>query len=195
MITSLPNLLTLSRIAAIPVLALLFLLPAPAGPWLALAVFVAAGITDYLDGHIARTRQLQSNLGRMLDPIADKLFVAAVIFVLVAADRVTGVHIVAAAVILCREIVVSGLREFLTELRVGLPVSRLSKWKTAVQMVAMGVLLIAPANPFGLSLDIFGLALLWIAAALTVVTGFGYLRVGLNHATGRASRGGDGVRP
>ncbi|MBM3541702.1 MAG: CDP-diacylglycerol--glycerol-3-phosphate 3-phosphatidyltransferase [Alphaproteobacteria bacterium] len=195
MITSLPNLLTLSRIAAIPVLALLFLLPAPAGPWLALAVFVAAGITDYLDGHIARTRQLQSSLGRMLDPIADKLFVAAVIFVLVAADRVTGVHIVAAAVILCREIVVSGLREFLADLRVGLPVSRLSKWKTAVQMVAMGVLLIAPASPFGLSLDGLGLGLLWIAAALTVATGLGYLRVGLSHATGRATRGGDGARP
>jgi cardiolipin synthase len=189
MIASTPNLLTLSRIAAIPVLALLFLLPAPTGPWLALAVFVAAGITDYLDGHIARTRQLQSSLGRMLDPIADKLFVAAVIFVLVAADRVTDVHILPAAIILCREIVVSGLREFLAELRVSLPVSRLSKWKTGVQMVAMGVLLIAPAEPFGLSLDVFGLTLLWAAAALTVVTGFSYLRVGLSHATGRAARG------
>jgi cardiolipin synthase len=189
MIASTPNLLTLSRIAAVPVLALLFLLPAPTGPWLALAVFVAAGITDYLDGHIARTRQLQSGLGRMLDPIADKLFVAAVIFVLVAAGRVTDVHILPAAIILCREIVVSGLREFLAELRVSLPVSQLSKWKTGVQMVAMGVLLIAPAEPFGLSLDVPGLTLLWAAAALTVVTGFSYLRVGLSHATGRAARG------
>ncbi len=184
---NLPNLLTLSRIGAIPVLALVFLLPAPAGPWLAFAVFALAGITDYLDGHIARARQLQSKLGALLDPIADKLFVAAVIFILVAAGRLDGLNVLPAAVILCREIVVSGLREFLAGLNVGLPVSRLSKWKTAVQMAAMGSLLLAPATPFGLPLHGPGIALLWAAAALTVVTGAGYMRIGMRHA---ASPGG-----
>ncbi|MFN0044257.1 MAG: CDP-diacylglycerol--glycerol-3-phosphate 3-phosphatidyltransferase [Alphaproteobacteria bacterium] len=182
MMAHLPNLLTLSRIGAIPVLALIFLLPAPAGPWLAFAVFAIAGITDYLDGHFARSRQLQSRLGALLDPIADKLFVAAVIFILIAAGRLDGLNVLPAAVILCREIVISGLREFLAGLNVDLPVNRLSKWKTAAQMTAMGLLLLAPAMPFGLPLHGSGIALLWAAAALTLVTGVGYMRIGLGHA-------------
>lgn len=188
MITSLPNLLTLSRIVSIPVLAGVFLfVPPPLGPWLAFALYVVACATDFLDGYIARSRQLQSSLGRLLDPIADKLFVAAVIFLLVAAQEVTGLSILAAAIILCREIVVSGLREFLAALNVGLPVSRLSKWKTGIQMAAMGILLIGGAGPAGT--QALGIAGLWLAAALTVVTGWNYFRVGLRHvaAAGRGS--------
>lgn len=181
MITSLPNMLTLSRIAAIPVLVALFFVPAPAGPWLALGVFALAGVTDFLDGHIARTRQLQSRLGIMLDPIADKLLVSAILFLLVAFGRVEGVHIVAAAIILCREIVVSGLREFLATLQVGMPVSRLAKWKTAIQMVAMAFLILGDAGPPGT--EEVGLAALWLAAALTLITGYTYFRGGLRHAT------------
>ena len=161
MITSLPNLLTLSRIAAIPVLVALFFVPAPTGPWLALAVFALAGVTDFLDGHIARTRQL--------------------IFLLVAFRRVEGVHIVAAAIILCREIIVSGLREFLATLQVGMPVSRLAKWKTVIQMVAMALLILGNAGPPGT--ETIGLIALWAAAALTLVTGYTYFRGGLRHAT------------
>jgi cardiolipin synthase len=183
MITSLPNLLTLSRIAAIPVLVALFFVPAPAGPWLALAVFALAGITDFLDGHIARTRQLQSRLGVMLDPIADKLLVASIIFLLVAFGRVEGPHIIPAAIILCREIIVSGLREFLATLHVGMPVSRLSKWKTAIQMVAMAFLILGDAGPPGT--ETVGLIALWAAAALTLVTGYTYFRGGLRHATAK----------
>ena len=181
MITSLPNLLTLSRIAAIPVLVALFFVPAPAGPWAALAVFALAGVTDFLDGHIARTRQLQSRLGVLLDPIADKLLVSSIIFLLVAFGRVEGPHIIPAAVILCREIIVSGLREFLATLQVGMPVSRLAKWKTAIQMVAMAFLILGNAGPPGT--ETVGLAALWLAAALTLVTGYTYFRSGLRHAT------------
>jgi cardiolipin synthase (CMP-forming) len=188
MITSLPNMLTLSRIVFIPVLAGVFLFVAPPlGQWLAFALYAAACATDFLDGYFARSRQLQSSLGRLLDPIADKLFVAAVIFLLVAAQEVTGLSILAAAIILCREIVVSGLREFLAALNVGLPVSRLSKWKTGIQMVAMGILLIGDAGPAGTAE--VGIAGLWLAALLTVVTGWNYFRVGLRHvaAAGRNS--------
>jgi cardiolipin synthase len=181
MITSLPNLLTLSRIGAIPVLVALFFVPAPTGPWLALAVFALAGVTDFLDGHIARRRQLQSRLGVMLDPIADKLLVSSIIFLLVAFGRVEGPHIIPAAVILCREIIVSGLREFLATLQVGMPVSRLSKWKTAIQMVAMAFLILGNAGPPGT--EAVGLIALWVAAALTLVTGYTYFRGGLRHAT------------
>lgn len=181
MITSLPNMLTLSRIGAIPVLAALFFVPSPLGPWLALCVFALAGVTDFLDGHIARTRQLQSRLGIMLDPIADKLLVSSIIFLLVAFGRVEGANIIPAAVILCREIVVSGLREFLATLQVGMPVTRLSKWKTAIQMMAMAFLILGNAGPPGTVM--VGLVALWVAAALTLVTGYTYFRGGLRHAT------------
>lgn len=180
MIASLPNMLTLSRIGAIPVLVALFFVPSPVGPWLALGVFALAGVTDFLDGHIARTRQLQSRLGIMLDPIADKLLVSSITFLLVAFGRVEGPDIIPAAVILCREIVVSGLREFLATLQVGMPVTRLSKWKTAIQMVAMAFLILGDAGPPGTAT--IGLIALWVAAALTLVTGYTYFRGGLRHA-------------
>ncbi|MFO0995581.1 MAG: CDP-diacylglycerol--glycerol-3-phosphate 3-phosphatidyltransferase [Alphaproteobacteria bacterium] len=183
MISNLPNILTASRIGAIPVIALLLFLPEPLGPWLAALAFVLAALTDFFDGYIARRRQQQSSLGVLLDPIADKLLVAAVLFMLVAFHHVTGATIVPAAIILCREILVSGLREFLAGLRIDLPVSRLAKWKTGIQMIAIIVLLLAGTTPSVLAA--IGAIGLWIAAALTVITGYDYFRQGLRQIAAR----------
>ena len=184
MLTQLPNLLTMSRIAAIPVVVCLMLFVAPpAGNWLAFAVYCYAAITDFFDGYLARAWGQQSSLGRFLDPIADKLLVAALLLTLVGVGRFSGVHVLPAAVILCREILVSGLREFLATARVGLPVSMLAKWKTTVQILALGFLIVGPAGPrFGpLTTTQVGLVGLWIAAVLTLITGFDYLMAGLRH--------------
>lgn len=182
--TTLPNLLTLSRIVAIPLLIALFWVASPTGNWLAFAVFAAAGLTDLLDGWLARRWQQVSALGRFLDPIADKLLVAAALLMLVAANRIDGFTVLPAVVILCREIMVSGLREFLAELRVSVPVSRLAKWKTTIQMFAIGVLLVGDAGPAGIPVKLIGEIGLWLAAALTIVTGYDYLRAGMAYLTG-----------
>ncbi len=145
--SNLPNALTVSRIVAIPVVCLLLLPDTSWGAWVALVVYTVACITDFLDGYLARTWQQQSRFGRMLDPIADKLLVASLLLMLVGIDRLSGVHILPAAVILCREITVSGLREYLAELRVGMPVTRLAKWKTGIQMGAIGFLVVGDAGP------------------------------------------------
>jgi cardiolipin synthase (CMP-forming) len=182
---SLPNLLTLSRILAIPLVVASFYVPGDYARWFACALFSAAGITDWLDGHMARRWEQQSELGRFLDPIADKLLVAATLFMLVAKDRFsTEWSLLPALVILCREILVSGLREYLAGLRVGMPVSRLAKWKTAIQMVAIGVLIVGDAGPAFLPVTAIGELLLWVAALLTLMTGYDYLRAGLAHMTG-----------
>jgi cardiolipin synthase len=174
--------LTLSRIAAIPVLTALFFVPGDWVPYIACAVYTAAAVTDYLDGYFARAWKQQSKLGRIFDPIADKLLVAATILLLVAFDRVTGVLVLAALVILCREVLVSGLREFLAELRIGLPVSGLAKWKTGIQMTALGFLIVGDAQPTAfLPVTWIGVTGLWIAAVLTLVTGWDYLMAGLRH--------------
>jgi len=180
---SLPNLLTLSRILAIPIVVASFYVHGDYARWFACALFSAAGVTDWLDGHMARRWAQQSELGRFLDPIADKLLVAATLFMLVATDRLSSGAILPALVILCREILVSGLREYLAELRVGLPVSKLAKWKTAIQMVAIGVLIVGDAGPAFLPVAAIGELLLWVAALLTLVTGYDYLRAGLSHMT------------
>ena len=184
---SLPNLLTLSRIVAVPLLVALLWWPRwEAGFALAFALYCLMGITDYFDGYVARARGTVSKLGQFLDPIADKIMVAAVILMLVGTRHedsavITGVHIIAALVILLREIAVSGLREFLAGLQVSLPVSRLAKWKTTLQLVAFGALILAGALPAVAFVKVTGLACLWGAAALTMVTGWDYLRVGLKH--------------
>lgn len=183
MITSLPNLLTLSRIVVIPVLVALFFMPGETAKWAALAIFALAGVTDYFDGYFARTRRQISALGRFLDPVADKLLVASVILLLVAFGRIAGWTVLPALVILCREILVSGLREFLAGLRVRVPVSRLAKWKTGIQMVAIGFLIVGDAVPDGIPALAIGAAGLWIAAGLTLVTGYDYLRSGLKYMT------------
>jgi cardiolipin synthase len=185
---NLPNLLTLARVAAIPVVLACMAagfagsLDADWAHWLASLLFMAASITDYFDGWLARRWQMVSRLGRFLDPIADKLLVASVLLLMCAFGTLAGVHVIAALVILCREIMVSGLREFLAELRVGLPVSSAAKWKTAIQMLALAVLLVGNSGPPWVMP--LGLALLWFSAALTLWTGYDYLRAGLEHMLG-----------
>jgi cardiolipin synthase len=181
MLTSPPNLLTLGRVLAVPALAAAFYIPGDSGKWATCVIFSLAAITDFFDGYLARSWSMQSSFGRMLDPIADKLLVGAAILMLVHFDRAP---VLPSLVILSREIIVSGLREFLAELRVGLPVSRLAKWKTAVQMTALGFLLAGTAAPWWVFADQIGWYGLWLAAGLTVVTGLDYLYVGLRHSTG-----------
>ena len=184
MLTTLPNLLTLSRILVIPALVGAFYLERPLSNWVTAALFTAAGLTDYLDGYLARSWDQVTRFGRFLDPVADKVMVATAIFMMVHLGPLTGWLVLPALVILCREIIVSGLREFLAEINVSVPVSRLAKWKTALQMIALGLLLLGDAGrPFIPALQI-GTWALWIAALLTLVTGYDYLRAGLRHMTG-----------
>ncbi len=180
---NLPNALTLSRILATPVVCLLLFHGTNLGSWLALGVWIYACVTDFLDGWLARTWQQQSTFGRMLDPIADKLLVSSVLLVLVGVDRLSGAAIFPAAIILCREILVSGLREFLAQLQVRVPVTQLSKWKTTLQMVAIGFLVVGDTGPTIGSIGSvqIGLYGLWAAAVLTLVTGYDYLRASLNY--------------
>lgn len=180
---TLANCLTYGRLVAVPVLvALLFWPEEHSARFAALGVFIAAGITDYLDGYVARTYAQTSALGRMLDPIADKLLVAACLLMLVADHTISGVSVWAAIVILCREVLVSGLREYLAELKVGVPVSKVAKYKTTLQIMALGFLVAGPAGETILPGTVtIGLVLLWIAAALTLYTGWDYMRAGIRH--------------
>lgn len=179
---TLPNLLTLSRIVAVPLLAAFLWWPGWAtGYAIAFCLYCLMGITDYFDGYLARAQGTVSKLGVFLDPIADKIMVAAVILVLVATRDIVGVPVIAALVILTREIAVSGLREFLAQLQVSMPVSRMAKWKTTLQLVALGGLILAGALPQLPWLKDVALAALWGAALLTLITGWDYLRVGLKH--------------
>ncbi len=181
---AIPNVLTYLRIAAVPALAAcLYFLEGDLGRWAAFAVFVSAGLTDWLDGFLARVWSQQSSLGRMLDPIADKLLVGIALLMLVHDHTISGVSIWAAIIVLCREILVSGLREYLAELNVKVHVTMLAKWKTTVQMIALAVLLVGPAvQEAAPQLTLAGLLLLWIAALLTLWTGYDYLRAGIRHA-------------
>jgi cardiolipin synthase len=183
--TSLPNILTYARIAMVPVVVGCVVYEGDWARWLALVVFIVAGITDFFDGYLARAWAQQSNLGRMLDPIADKLLVAAVLLALTREGTIAGYSLWAALVILCREILVSGLREFLAELRVSVPVSQLAKWKTTIQMIALAFLLAGPAGDKLVSgVTEVGIALLWAAAILTLYTGYDYFKAGIDHLTG-----------
>lgn len=186
-VLTLPNLLSLSRIVAVPALVAFLWWPRwEFGFGIAFALYCLMGITDYFDGYLARAQGTVSKLGVFLDPIADKIMVAAVILMLVGTRHddiavINGVHIIAALIILLREIAVSGLREFLAGLQVSLPVSRLAKWKTTLQLVAFGALILAGALPALGWIKLVGLVSLWGAAALTLVTGWDYLRAGLRH--------------
>src|SRR5262245_2226081 len=179
---SLPNLLTYGRLVAVPVVAGLILWGGDVARWIALALFIGAAITDFFDGYLARRWAQQSALGRMLDPIADNVLVAAVLLVLAADRTIAGAHLWAGIIILSREVLVSGLREFLAELRVSVPVTKVAKWKTTVQLIAIGFLIAGPAGdkivPY---VSEFGLFCLWIAAALTLYTGYDYFRAGIGH--------------
>ena len=179
--TNLPTLLTLSRIAAIPVLVGLLYVQEVWVDWAAMFLFVAAAVTDYLDGHFARSWSQTSTIGTILDPIADKLLVGAVLMLLVAFDKISGISVLPALLILLREIMVSGLREFLVPLGAKLLVSPLAKWKTGIQMTALGFLIVGNSGPWFVPVVLIGDLLLWIAGALTLITGSDYLRVGLRY--------------
>ena len=184
---TLPNLLTLSRILAVPILVYLLWMPSWYDYAITFVLYCLVGITDYFDGYLARAQKTVSRLGVFLDPIADKIMVVAVIVMLISSRQASGVpvihdfHIVPALVILLREITVSGLREFLAGLQVSVPVSKLAKWKTTFQMVSLGALILGGAIPRWEWVHDVGLASLWAAAILTIVTGWDYLRVGLKH--------------
>lgn len=189
---NLPNILTYGRILAVPLILLCFYLenrirPTDFARWAAFFIFLVASITDYLDGYLARIWKQTSNIGRMLDPIADKLLVSAVLLLLAYDRTIDKWSLWAAIIILCREILVSGLREYLAELKVSVPVTRLAKWKTTIQLLAIGFLLAGPAGDrilpfpdFGLA-TATGLALLWISALVTLYTGYDYFKAGLRH--------------
>jgi cardiolipin synthase len=181
MVTNLPNLLTLFRIGVIPVLVALFYIDNVAARWVALSLFSIAAITDFFDGYLARVMRQQSVLGQFLDPVADKLLVSAAILMMVGFGQITGYVILPALVILCREILVSGLREFLAGISISMPVSALAKWKTLIQMIAIGFLIVGDVGPDILPVRLIGEVGLWGAALLTLVTGYDYLRVGLRH--------------
>jgi cardiolipin synthase len=184
---NIPNLLTYGRILAIPVIVFCFFIEGKLqssdfARWTALGLFVVASITDYLDGYLARIWNQTSNIGRMLDPIADKLLIASVLLLVAADGTIAGWSLWAAIIILCREILVSGLREYLAALKVSVPVTQIAKWKTAAQMFAIAFLLAGPAGdkilPYTTEI---GIGLLWVAAVLTIYTGYDYFRAGLKH--------------
>jgi cardiolipin synthase len=179
--TNLPNLLTLFRIAVIPGLVALFYFESRFTSWLACGLFSLAAITDFLDGYIARVTKQQSAFGRFLDPVADKLLVSSALLMMVAFGQISGLVILPALVILCREITVSGLREYLAGLQVSVPVSQLAKWKTTLQMVAIAVLIVGKNGPRDVPVVEIGEVGLWVAAILTIITGYDYLRAGLRH--------------
>jgi len=184
---NIPNLLTYARILAVPLIVLCFFVEgrlhgSDLARWSALGIYLVASITDFFDGYLARIWNQTSNIGRMLDPIADKLLVSSILLLLAAAGTIAGWSIWAAIIILCREILVSGLREYLAMLKVSVPVTWLAKWKTTLQMIAIGFLLAGPAGdkiiPYTTEL---GIILLWVAAVITMYTGYDYFRAGLKH--------------
>ena len=177
-----PNMLTYGRIAAVPVLAALIMYGGNGARWVAVAIYVVAAISDFLDGYLARLWKQQSALGRMLDPIADKVLVSVVLLVLAADGILAGGHLWAAIIILAREVLVSGLREFLGELRVSVPVTKIAKWKTTAQLVSIGFLIAGPAGDALVpGVTYAGILLLWVAAGLTLYTGYDYFQAGLRH--------------
>jgi cardiolipin synthase (CMP-forming) len=179
---SLPNILTYLRIVAVPAVVAAFYIEGDTGRWLAFGLFAAASITDYFDGYLARLWKQQSTLGRMLDPIADKLLVSVCLLVLTYYGTVGGFSLWAAVIILMREIFVSGLREFLADLKVSVPVSRLAKWKTTLQLIAIGILLLGPTGDKLVNgITELGIVLLWTAALVTLYTGYDYFRSGVVH--------------
>lgn len=178
---NIPNLLTMIRIWAIPVIVFTFFFNTPFWAWAGVVIFAIAGITDYMDGYLARHLNQLSRFGRVLDPIADKLLVGAILLMLAYSGRLGNWGIIPAVVIMCREILVSGLREFLAEIKVGCPVTRLAKWKTACQMTALPILMVADraySGTFSTFLTILGMLALWGAAILTIMTGYDYWKSG-----------------
>ncbi|MGE4351299.1 MAG: CDP-diacylglycerol--glycerol-3-phosphate 3-phosphatidyltransferase [Bdellovibrionales bacterium] len=182
MFKTIANKLTLSRIILIPVILLLLVLPYGWAAWSAWGLFSIAAVTDWLDGYLARRENQVSRVGQFLDPIADKLLVSAVVLLLVYNRKIDGLSVLPAVIILLREVAVSGLREFLAGLSVRVPVSQLAKWKTTIQLVSLGFLIVGSENtPFWLPATEIGDLLLWVAGGLTVITGYDYWQASLKH--------------
>ncbi|MDR3449241.1 MAG: CDP-diacylglycerol--glycerol-3-phosphate 3-phosphatidyltransferase [Alphaproteobacteria bacterium] len=181
MFKSFANKLTVSRILVIPVILVLLVIPETWAAWVALVLFAFAGLTDYLDGYMARRDNEVTKIGQFLDPIADKLLVASVILVLVSTGQISGTSVFPAVIILLREVAVSGLREFLAELRVSVPVTRLAKWKTTIQMLALGFLIVGRYAPAWIPSTSIGDVGMWIAGTITVITAWDYWRASLKH--------------
>lgn len=188
--SNIPNILTIFRIILIPIIIASFYLEQDLFHFVAAGLFILASVTDFFDGFLARTLEATSSFGKFLDPIADKLLVASIILMLVSFDYIKDYDIIAATSILCREILVSGLREHLAQLNISVPVSNLSKIKTATQMVAIFLLLLGVQGPSFAEVEqitdinttvLVGRILLWISAILTVITGYAYLKAGLKH--------------
>lgn len=182
MFKSLANKLTLLRIVLIPLILALMVLPFGWAAWSAWTLFTIAALTDMLDGYMARRENEVSRLGQCLDPIADKLLVSSVILVLTFTTNISGLAMIPAVIILLREVAVSGLREFLADLRISVPVSQLAKWKTTIQLFALGFLIIGTEHsPEMIPSTMIGNVLLWIAGILTVITGYDYWRASQKH--------------
>ncbi|MGB4057792.1 MAG: CDP-diacylglycerol--glycerol-3-phosphate 3-phosphatidyltransferase [Alphaproteobacteria bacterium] len=178
---NIPNLLTLSRLAILPVIILLILTEGVLGEngvWLAFILYIIAAATDFVDGWLARKLNQTSDFGTFLDPISDKIFIGALLIIFAGVGRIYGLWLIPAVLILSREILVSGLREYLGPKNIQLPVTKLAKWKTTAQMLALGLLIIGPYIPFGL---ITGHIALTGAAIITLITGWEYMKVGLDH--------------
>jgi cardiolipin synthase len=173
---NIPNFLTVLRVLLIPVIAACFYKPSELTRWVAVSIFLFACLTDYLDGYIARTYRQMTKFGQILDPIADKLLVASTLLLMAGFDKLTKWGLIPAIIILCREMLISGFREFLSDLRVTLPVSNLAKFKTAAQMVAITLLLICDLYQDQRLLAHTGEIFLWLASVLSIVTGLSYYR-------------------
>ncbi len=184
---NLPNLLTISRIIVIPVIFLAIYIHTALWSFLTAVLFIVAAVTDYFDGYLARSRNETSAFGRLLDPIADKLLVVSALLIIVANRLVDEISYIPVCIIMCRELLVSGLREFLAEVKVGMPVTRLAKWKTGVQMTALSMILFSaismayPMNGFVSFIGALGEVLLWVAGVLTFITGYDYFKRGLEY--------------
>ena len=183
-----PNILTIGRIILVPIFILTFYLPGALGDWIPFFIFVLASFTDFLDGLLARLYKEESRLGELLDPIADKIIVASALVLLTMDQTIVGFEVIAAIIILIREILISGLREYLAKFQLNVPVSRLAKFKTFIQMFSISILLTGESGNnlinFGeYNLHTLGIILLWLAAALTLYTGYDYVKKGIGHAT------------
>ena len=186
---NLPNIITLSRLASLPVLLILMFFPYGWAAWTALFLYTLGCITDYLDGYLARKMNIESAFGKFLDPIADKIFVITVILCLVATHKLEGIWVIPPLLIITREFLISGLREFLGPKNISVPVSKLAKFKTGFQMTSLGFLIVGPYGDFVLAFTHittlgWGYILITIAALLTVHTGWDYLKVGMKHLQG-----------
>lgn len=175
------NILTISRIVVIPIIVACIYLKSPWYGWIAFILFSAASITDYFDGYLARLRNEVSNLGTFLDPIADKLLVSAVILILTSKEVIADWETIPALIILLREIAVSGLREYLAGIKVSVPVSKIAKLKTSLQLIALAILILSESGISFIPILLIGKIALWSAAILTLYTGYDYLKSGVKH--------------